>query len=133
MIYLFKKYVLGVNKAATVVSRKNEKIIYPVYAVAAFIYRIIITTSIFFVLEENFATLGVLLSLSLFVLWFGLPAVKGLIWLVQGQELAGMRERAMGRMALVGGALAVLLLVIPVESAVVVEGVVESREQKVIF
>lgn len=32
-----------------------------------------------------------------------------------------------------GGALAVLLLVIPVESAVVVEGVVESREQKVIF
>ncbi len=35
VIYLFKKYVLGVNKAATVVSRKNEKIIYPVYAVAA--------------------------------------------------------------------------------------------------
>ncbi len=133
VIYLFKKHVLGVAKAATVVSRKNEKTLYPIYAVAAFIYRIIITVSIFFVLEENFATLGVLLSLSLFVLWFGLPAIKGLVWLIQGQELAGMRERAIGRLALAGGALAVLLLVIPVESAVVVEGVVESREQNMIF
>ena len=46
-IYLFKKYALGVDKALSVVRRKNEKLLYPLYALAAFIYRIVITVSIF--------------------------------------------------------------------------------------
>lgn len=132
-IYLFKKYALGVGKAVSVVRRKNEKLFYPLYALAAFIYRIVITVSIFRVLEDHFATLGGLLSLGLFLLWFGLPAVKGLAYLATGPELSGMREKAVARFFLATAALAALLMVVPVESAVVVEGVVESREQKLIF
>ncbi|MCL1939747.1 MAG: M50 family metallopeptidase [Desulfovibrionaceae bacterium] len=133
MVYLFKRWLLGVAKAVTVVHKRNEKIFYPVYATAAFLYRIVITVSIFLILEENFATLGTLLAVSLFLLWFGLPALKGLVYLFTGTELAGMREQALLRFSLFVGVLGVLLLGIPVESAVVVEGVVESREQNAIF
>lgn len=133
VVYLFKRYLLGVGKAVTVVHKKNEKILYPIYAVAAFLYRIVITVSIFLILEDNFATLGVLLASSLFALWFGLPAIKGLAYLLNGPELSGMREKALIRFSLAIGVLAVLLLGIPVESAVVAEGVVESRNQHLIF
>ncbi len=133
MIYLVKRYLLGVAKAATVVQRRNERIFYPVYATAAFCYRLLITVSIFLVLENSFATLGLVLAAALFFLWFGLPAIKGVVYLLTGPELAGMRDSALLRFALVAGVLGALVLGVPVESAVVAEGVVESREQHLIF
>ncbi len=133
MVYLFKKYILGVARAATVVQKKGEKYFYPVYAIAAFIYRILITVSIFFLLENNLATLGFLLASALAMLWFGLPLIKGAAYLISGPELAGRRGRSQGRFAVFAGVLAFLLLGLPVESSVVVEGVVESRDQHLIF
>lgn len=133
IIYLTKKYLLGVDKAATVVHRRNEQIFYPVFATAAFLYRIIITVSIFLILENNFAFFGLLLSLGLFYVWFGLPALKGLAYMANGPELAGMRGKSFLRFALVCAMLAMLLLGIPVEDAVTVQGVVESRDQHLIF
>ena len=132
-IYLFKRYLLGVAKAANVVEKRSEKIFYPLYAVAAFIYRIIITVSIFFVLEDTLAALGIVLAVGLFIIWFGLPACKGLVYLGAGPELAGMRGKVIARFALLTGLLVALVFGIPVESGVVVEGVVESRDQHVIF
>lgn len=132
-VYLFKRYLLGVAKAAAVVEKRSEKVFYPIYACAAFIYRIIITVSIFFVLEDTLATLGIILAVSLFIIWFALPACKGLVYLLNGPELAGMREKALFRFALFAGILGALVFGIPVESSVVVEGVVESRDQNIIF
>ncbi|MDD3311116.1 HlyD family secretion protein [Pseudodesulfovibrio sp.] len=133
VVYLFKRYVLGVDKAASVVHRRNEKVLYPVFATAAFLYRTLITVSIFLILEDNFASLGLLLSLGLFCVWFGFPAVKGLAYLAAGPELSGTREKAVLRFGALCAVLAVLLLGVPVESAVTVEGVVESRDRQLIF
>lgn len=132
-VYLVKRYVLGVVKASNVVEEKSEKIFYPIYAVAAFLYRLFITIGIFIVLEDNFATLGSVLAVGLCFIWFALPLIKGLIYLVKGEELAGMRLRAWQRFGIVFSILAVLLLGIPVENFIVVEGVVESRSQHLIF
>ncbi len=133
LVYCLKRFLLGVTKAATVVRERHERVFYPIYATAAFFYRLAITVSIFLVLENKFAALGALLAGGLFLLWFGLPAVKGLAYLFTGAELAGQRERALGRFFLLAAVLAFLLLGLPVESAVVVEGVVESRERSAVF
>ncbi len=132
-IYLFKRFVLGVRTATTVVSKQNEKIIYPIYAGAAFAYRILITVGIFIILEDSFALLGTVLALSLCFLWFILPTLKGIGYLISSPELAGARHGAITRLVLSLGALAIVLLAIPVESSIVAEGVVESREQYGIF
>ncbi len=132
-IYLFKRIVLGLQQATTVVSRTNERIIYPIYASCAFIYRIIITVGIFVILEDSFAILGTALAMGLFFIWFVLPSIKGLIYLISGSELSGMRTKAISRFLALLGVMAILLLAIPVENAIYVEGVVESREQYGIF
>jgi putative peptide zinc metalloprotease protein len=127
-IYLFKRYV-----STTVVRRRGERIIYPVYAVAAFGYRIVIITGVFFLLERNFAALGVILTLGLAALWFVIPACKGLIWLAFDPEPAGERLQAWIRLAVVGAVFGTLLFIVPTESSVVAEGVAESREFRRIF
>ncbi len=132
-VYLFKRFILGIHKATTVVSTYNERIIYPVYATAAFIYRILITMGIFLVLEDSFALLGTVLALSLFFLWFVLPLLKGMGYLMKNSEISGMRARVLGRLCLLLGLIACVLLAIPVQSSIVVEGVVESRERYNIF
>jgi putative peptide zinc metalloprotease protein len=133
MVYLGKRFLLGLTKAATVVHKRHERVFYPLYASAAFLYRITITVSIFLVMENNFAALGLLLAGGLFLLWFGIPAIKALAYLFTGAELAGMRERALMRFSLLAGGLGLLLFGFPAESAVVVEGVVESRERSAVF
>ncbi len=132
-IYLFKRFILGVNQATTVVSGTNERIIYPIYATSAFIYRILITVGIFVILEDSFAILGTALAISLCFIWFVLPSIKGLNYLVSGAELAGVRPKAITRFLVTLGIMAIIFLAIPVENAIIVEGVVESREQYGIF
>lgn len=133
VIYLVKRFVLGLAKAHTVVHRRNEKILYPIFATAAFFYRILITVSIYFILEQDFASLGAVLAFGLFFIWFGLPMIKGGAYLVNSPELAGTRERAVLRFGAAVFVIAFLLLGVPVESAITVEGVVESRDLKLIF
>ncbi len=132
-VYIFKRFILGAHKAVTVISKRSERIFYPIYAIAAFIYRILITMGIFLILEDSFAVLGAVLAFSLFFMWFILPLIKGLGYLINNSELAGMRTLALTRLSIVLGLLGVGLLGVPVESSIVMEGVVESREQYGIF
>ena len=132
-VHLFKRYVLGVSRATTVVHKRGERLFYPIYAIAAFCYRIVITVGIFLVLENHFAALGILLTIGLGVLWFVLPACKGFWWLVADPELAGERLQAWARFATLSAVCGFLVFVVPVESAVVAEGVVESRNLHRIF
>ena len=132
-VYLFKRHVLGASRSTTVVQRSGERIFYPVYAVAAFCYRILIIVSVFLLLENIFAALGIILTLSLAALWFFLPACKGLIWLASDPELAGERFKTWLRFAAVGAIFGLLFFVVPAESFVVVEGVAESRDLRGIF
>jgi len=132
-VYLFKKHVLGVRSAVTVVRQSNERFVYPVYAVAAFVYRIIVTLGIFVLLQDSLYALGVVVAAALAFLWFGLPLVKGLHYMAFGPELSGCRMRTGLRLALVVGVLGALLLGIPLESALVAEGVVESRRWGVVY
>jgi putative peptide zinc metalloprotease protein len=133
VVYLFKHYALGVKRAVSVVRRRGEKLFYPVYAVAAFFYRIFITVGIFLLLQNHFATLGAILALALALLWFGLPACKGMVWLTTGTELAGQRGTAWLRFSAITGVLVILFFFVPVESAVVVNGVAESRTEQMVF
>lgn len=132
-LYCIKRYLLGVTTASTVVTALREKRMYPVYAVAAFIYRLLITAGIFFILEGTFFLLGYVLACALAFVWFGVPLIKGAAWLVQSPELAGMRARVQLRFLGVASLLLFLLLGVPVESAVLADSVVESRSQRLIY
>ncbi len=132
-IYLFKRYILGVHKAVTYVEQRKEKIIYVVYSIGAFIYRLVISIGIYFILRESLALLGAILAISLFILWFGIPLVKGCIYLISGDELSGMRHVALTRFFALLGVLCCLLLAVPMESSVIVQGIAESRKQYIIY
>ncbi len=133
VIFLFKRYFLGVEKAITHVEKRREKIIYTIYAIAAFFYRIMISVGIYFILRGNLALLGTILAISLFILWFGIPLIKGAIYLFTGDELAGMRHKALFRFTSFFALLFFLLIAVPVESSVIVEGIAESRKQYIIY
>lgn len=132
-LYLLKRYLLGVHQAATVVHSADERWLYPVYALAAFAYRVLITWGIFFILEARLYSLGFALACFLVFFWFGLPLLRGGWWLLTSPELAGQRTRAQARFVLTVGLLAFLLFRVPVEDAALVQGVVESRTLHLIY
>ncbi len=132
-LYLIKKYILGIKNATTNVKKQNEKIIYPLYAVFAFIYRVFITLGIYFILRNTLATLGIVLMFCLLFVWFILPLIKGIIYLFTGSELAGIRPKTIFRVFLILGVSSCILTFIPVSNTITIDGIVESREYRIIF
>lgn len=110
-----------------------EKRLYPIYAILAFVYRIFITWGIFFILQDAFYLLGFILACGLVFMWFGLPLLKGGWWLMQSSELAGQRYSTQARFLLFLGIILFLFFAVPVEDAVVVQGVVEGRHLQHIY
>ena len=133
IVYLFKRHVLGVARAMTVVERREERLIYPVYAIAAFGYRILLTTGIAIMLEGYFHMLGLAAAGALALFWFGWPLVKGAAYLVSGAELAGRRGRTIFRFLVFAGFWGFMLFAVPFEDAVLAEGVVESRSRREVY
>ncbi|MFI3272024.1 MAG: M50 family metallopeptidase [Pseudomonadota bacterium] len=126
--YLVKRYGLGIAAASTVVKRKNERILYPFYAILAFLYRIIIVVGIYIILEERLYNLGAVLALSLLFLWFGVPLIKGVYYLFTSQELNGRRMRSLSRAGLFISIIGTFFLAVPVSDEIITEAIVECRQ-----
>lgn len=129
--YLLQRYVLGIKEAVSPAQEEGERPWLAVYAVASFIYRIVISISIVLFIAGQFFFIGVVLAAWSAVAIIIYPLVKTFRYVFQNLR------KNLGRIALAGGgALAVItaaVLIVPLPSFTIVEGIVWVPEEAQIF
>lgn len=125
--YLVKRYVYGVRAPLNPARTHDEKPWLVIYAIAAFIYRIIISISIFLFVATQLFFIGVLLAIGGIVGFVVVPLVKFIHYLSVGPDLWRTRRRAvlatLGTVAVVVGVIGG----IPMPDRARAEGIVEPR------
>lgn len=122
--YLVERYVMRRPEAEAPDASRGERGWLASYAIASFLYRIVITIAIAMLVLDWSLPLGVLLLGISAISWIGMPAVRGIRFLARSPRLQEFRGRAIGITA--GGVLAVLLglTVLPVPLRTLAEGVI---------
>lgn len=130
MGYLFKQYLFRVRGEQTPPpTTPGEKGWLAGYAIGSFCYRIILSLSIILLVAERFFFVGVLLALWSAFNMLLLPLAKQVRFLLDDPVLQGVRTRVLST---VGGVVLVLLLVVllvPMPSWTMAEGVIWMSEQ----
>jgi putative peptide zinc metalloprotease protein len=129
LAYLCERYLFGRKDAEPPPSSASERVWFVCYAVASFLYRLLVVFAIaMWVLDWSFY-LGLVLTVPMLVAWFGLPLMKIVRHLATGPGLRRVRARAIA----VTGALAVLVIgllgFVPVPARTRAEGVVWIPEE----
>lgn len=120
--YLCERHVLGVMEAVPPQMVPSERGWLLAYAVSAFAYRILLLVLISLFIAARFLGLGILLAMWSLVMALGVPAFKGLSFLVRNPRLIGQRPRALQRAGLALGILCVLAALVPLPSVTTVAG-----------
>lgn len=126
--YLFNLYLFKVEHARSPAQTGAEAAWLGVYAVASFVYRVLVTVSIILLVASKYFFVGVLLALWAAINMIAVPLGRR-IALLFGPRLGQRRARAQ---ALTGGVLVAMLAVLfllPAPSWTMAEGVVWAPEQ----
>ncbi|MDQ6629997.1 MAG: hypothetical protein M3Z29_16355 [Pseudomonadota bacterium] len=122
--YLAERYLLRVDDAVSPAGSRSESLWLLFYGLASTIYRLLVTIAIALFIGTRFFFVGVVLALWAGTMMAVMPIVRVLRHL---QARPSLRERR-GRVALIGGTLALvallLIVLIPVPMRVQAEGVV---------
>lgn len=124
VMYLVKKRLLGIEGEDSPVTARGEAAWFVVYAVAAFLYRIVIAVAISLFIATKLFAIGVALALwsvGMTLLW---PVLKGLWFLAASPQLRGRRVRAVGVAVGLASLVGAALFGVPTPYATVVHGVV---------
>jgi putative peptide zinc metalloprotease protein len=129
LAYLCERYLFGRKDAERPPSSPSERAWFVTYAVASFLYRLLVVFGIaLWVLDWSFY-LGLLLTGPMVVAWFGVPLVKIVRHLVAGPGLRRVRARAIAVSLAMAAVLVGLLGFVPVPSRTRAEGVVWLPEE----
>jgi putative peptide zinc metalloprotease protein len=129
LAYLCERYLFGRKEAEPPPSAGPERAWFLTYAVASFLYRLLVVFSIaLWVLEWSFY-LGLLLTVPMVVAWFGVPLMKIVRHLATGPALRRVRVRAITVSTAVAALLIALIGFAPVPSRTRAEGVVWIPEE----
>lgn len=130
--YLAKKYLFRASDAEEPYVGPGEKFWLATYSICAFIYRAFIYTAIILFIAGKFFFIGVILALWGCATMVVYPLFKGIKYLVNSKGLRTRRSRAL---ALTGGAVALLLLllfIMPFPLWTNAEGVVWAPEDALV-
>lgn len=94
-----------------------------VYAIASFVYRIMVSLGVAVFVATRFFVVGVVLAIVGLVTIAVLPPLRGVTWLSTTPRLAGRRGRALATTAVLVAAILVALFVVPLPRATMAEGV----------
>lgn len=125
--HLIQKHLFGLRDAPNPVTARGEPAWLFGYAVAAFLYRLMLTLTIALLVGTQFFLVGVLIAIWSLVLMLGVPLAKGARFLLSGPALRRQRGRALAVTAGGFAALAALLFALPLPHATVAEGVIWVR------
>lgn len=130
--YLVQRYGFGVEDADSPAQVPSERPWLLLYAIASFLFRMLLYFTIVVFVASHYFLIGVLLALwSLFSL-FVLPLWRGLEFLLTSPRLARRRSRAVAVTAGAVAGLAGLLLAWPLPHATLAEGVVWVPEDAIV-
>lgn len=127
--YLLQKYILGNKKANPVALDKSEARLFSLYGVASLIYRLIIMVGILVLVASKFFFLGVMMALWAALQMFGKPLWKAVVFLAMSPSLYESRGRAVRRVMAFSACLLIFLFLIPLPSAVRLEGVIWAPDE----
>lgn len=125
--YLIQRHAFGIRAAASPVTARGEAPWLFFYAIAAFLYRMVIAFGIALLIGTSFFVVGVLIAIWSVLLMIGVPLFKQLRFLLASPLLRRNRGRAF---LVTGGtlaALAGLVFALPLPHATVAEGVIWVR------
>jgi putative peptide zinc metalloprotease protein len=127
--YLVQRYAFGVRWAESPVTAPGEAPRLFVYAIAAYLYRLMVTAAVIALVATRFFTIGLLLAAWALFLMLLFPILKGGWYLLNAPSLRRHRGRAL---AVTGGAvgLAVIgLVAVPLPYNTVAEGILDPRPE----
>ena len=122
--YLLERHAFGLTDAQVPETDLAERVWLVGYAVASFVYRVLVVVAIFLYVLDLSLVLGTILAAVASIGWILMPLGKGLRTLFADPRLRHVRPRAVG---IVGGAFALVLLVVgivPIPHRTLGEGVV---------
>ncbi|SHJ72099.1 putative peptide zinc metalloprotease protein [Palleronia salina] len=122
--YLVQRHAFGLDHAESPVTARNERAWFVFYGIAAYLYRIVITTAIVGLVATRFFVIGLILAGWALFLMLILPMLKGLWYVIASPALRRHRMRALGLVAGTVGAVVAILVAVPVPHRTVVDGVV---------
>ncbi|MBE9636998.1 efflux RND transporter periplasmic adaptor subunit [Salipiger mangrovisoli] len=125
--YLVQRYGFGLTWAESPVTAPREAPWLFGYAVAAFLYRLLITIGIVGLVATRFFVIGVILAIWAFFLMLILPVLKGLWFVLADPALRRNRGRALAVTAVLVGGMITAVLAVPVPHNTMAEGVVFPR------
>ena len=122
--YLVRHHVFGLASAESPATGEGERRWLLGYALAAFVYRMMITLGIVLLIAGKFFFIGVVLALWAGASFLVTPVAKGLRYLFTAGELDGRRGRALAASIGIFTIVAVAFGAVPLPSGTVAEGVV---------
>ena len=130
--YLIQRYAFGVRDLPSPVFARGEGRWFFFYAIVSFCYRMMVFAGIIWVIAGKYFIVGVLLAIWAILLTLVIPLLKHADFLLRSPRLHRKRARAvLSSGAFFAAALGGLLL-IPVTSGTVVEGVIWAPEKSLV-
>ncbi|MBI2875403.1 MAG: efflux RND transporter periplasmic adaptor subunit [Candidatus Tectomicrobia bacterium] len=129
MGYLAERYLFGQREAELPAATPGERAWFVPYAIASFLYRILVTVAILLFLAHRFFILTVILAAFGLIGWVIVPAGKGLAFLLTHPRLRSVRGRAIAVSVLLVGTLVGTLYLVPVPLRTLAEGVIWIPEE----
>ena len=130
--YLIQKYVLGVRDLPSPVFARGEAGWFFFYAIASFCYRMMVFAGIIWFIAGEYFIIGVLLAIWAVLLTLVLPLLKHASFLIRSPRLYRKRTRAVFSSGVLVTAVASVLLLIPLPSGTIVEGVIWAPEKSLV-
>jgi putative peptide zinc metalloprotease protein len=127
--YLLERWVLRRREARAPEASEGERFWLLSYAVASFVYRVLIIVAIATLVLDWSLVLGTLLLGFAAIGWLVMPAVKGVRFLLQSPRLREVRGRAIGAATGAAAGVVLLLTLAPFPLRTHAEGVVWIPEE----
>lgn len=126
--YLIQRYLFKLNDVISPVTAPGEARWFLFYGIAAFLYRIFITTTIVLFVASKYFVIGTILAIWALLMMLAWPLAKQLRFLFSSPQLRGKRMRAFTVTGLFISTTLLLLTLLPIPFATVAEGVVMAQE-----
>jgi putative peptide zinc metalloprotease protein len=125
-------YCFGYKKSTNPARSRRETVWLAVFAVASWIYKVIIFTTILFFLADRFLILGMIMAVVCAVAWICVPIYKLIIYLASSPKLERTRFRAVS--VVVGFILFLMLVldIIPFPNRFRSPGVLQAQEHSLV-
>ena len=130
--YLIQKYAFGVRELTSPVFAPGEAGWLFFYAIASFCYRMMVFAGIIWFIAGKYFIVGVLLAIWAVLATLVVPLVKHAGYVLNSPRLSGKRRRALLGSGGAAAAIVAALMLIPLPSGTLVEGVIWTPERSIV-